>query len=135
MKRLIASVLLAAGALAAAAPALANEDCQAGSAWGAKEGCGGPQQYGVPMGTPQSAPVPRYPYAYGQQPQVAPQLRNERQFDRRYGRQDERQYDGRSDRRYDGRYDRREVNPTRGDRDGDGVANRQDRYPSDPSRW
>lgn len=27
------------------------------------------------------------------------------------------------------------LNPRRGDRDGDGVRNRDDRYPNDPRRW
>ena len=132
MKKLICSLAVLAGAMAG--PALANEDCQAGSAWGVKEGCGGPS-FGGPAVTPlPPGAVPAAPngdpYAYrryGNVPYVAgvPQYPYQGRYE---------QYPDRG--RYDqGRYERRQPNPTRGDRDGDGIANRVDRYPNDPSRW
>jgi hypothetical protein len=123
--------------MAAAGPGFADEDCQAGSTWGVKEGCGGPTQYGLPMNTPPAPPLPVHPYSDINRPhqQAAPQYPYERRYDGQY----ERRYDGQYARPHEGQYarpyERRQLNPTRRDRDGDGVANRQDRYPDDPSRW
>lgn len=119
MKKLMLSSLAALALCASSGAALADAECQAGSAWGYKEGCGGPSP-----GTPQAYPpyyVPQpgnsgwppaqqaYPYGYD---------------NRAYGPQAAPAYPyapaARANRR---------------DRDGDGVSNRRDRFPDDPSRW
>lgn len=121
MKKLMLSSLAAVALCASSGAALADAECQAGSAWGYKEGCGGPSP-----GTPQAYPpyyVPApgnsgwpaaqqaYPYAYGYEnrgyaPQAAPAYP--------YAPA---------------------ARANRRDRDGDGVSNRRDRFPDDPSRW
>jgi hypothetical protein len=142
MKKFLVCAVLAAGALATG-PALADPECQAGSAWGVKPGCGGPTQQGVPMPTPEpnvynnsgwtppgvNQPYANVPRSYSP---VVPQYAEPRRPVERYDRRDDRRYQG--DRRYE-REDRRQLQPRRGDRDGDGIANQQDRYPRDPSRW
>ena len=129
MKNLILSTFAGAAICMGAGSALADAECQAGSAWGYKPGCGGPtvggQDVNVWSPLPQSqqqaqaqgwSTAPQQPYAYGQRP------------------------------RYDGYpsmanapshypYVAPTLNPTRRDRDGDGVQNRHDRRPDDPSRW
>jgi hypothetical protein len=121
MKKLIITSLAAAALCTAAGAAFADADCQAGSAWGYKEGCGGPS-YGPAYGDANSGWPPAVqpqPYAYS-----APQPY------------------------YDSRvyppvvsvgpqypYATRRLHPSRRDRDGDGVPNWRDRYPDDPTRW
>jgi hypothetical protein len=142
MKNLILSAILAAGAVTAI-PALADPECQAGSAWGVKPGCGGPTQQGIPMPTPEpnihnnsgwTPPGGHQPYANSPRPysRVVPPVVEQRRYVERYDRRDDRRYQG--DRRYE-RDDRQVLSPRRGDRDGDGFGNQQDRYPRDPSRW
>jgi hypothetical protein len=115
-------------ALAAAALCVGNSsfaqdggaECQAGSAWGPKPGCGAGPSPGTPMPyanqrawmVPQDAApaavLPYQAYAYGNRvygPNVYP---DEARPHYRHGR------------------------ARRGDRDGDGVADRHDRAPDDP---
>lgn len=135
MKKLVLSTFAAVALGAFSGAVLADAECQAGSAWGYKEGCGGPSPgtpqghppYYVPppgnnSGWPPVQPGDPYGYAYGYgnrayvsqaapaYPYAPPARANRR------------------DRGGDGAYNRR-------DRDGDGVSNRRDRFPDDPRRW
>lgn len=111
--RLLALSLLAAASFAGAGGALAQDggaECQAGSAWGSKPGCGaGPS--GGPYGAPGSGryvapaypPLGAYgPYAYDRYTYARPAYPY--------------------------------LRPHRRDRDGDGVRNSRDRYPDNPYR-
>jgi hypothetical protein len=125
-KKLIVS-LLAAAALGGTGAAFADAECQAGSAYGAKPGCGGPTDaYG-------HVPDPRY---------------DSRHVDPRYNNSG-----GPNDRgHYPWIFSEGRVlvphaaavipqilgprhAPTRRDRDGDGIANSRDRWPHDANRW
>ena len=138
MKKLVLSIL-AVGALSSGA-VWADAECQAGSAWGLKPGCGGsdagyagnsgwapppnnsgwpppgaviPGVNAVPYGYAQSAQA--FPYGVPQYAQRAPQGRRGQQIwtDPTTGAQ-------------------YSVRPRPGDRDGDGVPNHLDRFPDDP---
>jgi hypothetical protein len=122
MQRIMLSAL-AATALCIGGSVFAQDggaECQAGSAWGPKPGCGaGPspgvanpyadqRAWVVPQAVAPATVVPYEAYAYGNRvygPNVYPE--NTRSYYRH----------GRS---------------RRGDRDGDGVPDRADRYPDDP---
>jgi hypothetical protein len=133
MKKLMLS-LVAAAAMGAGGAAFAQDaECQAGAAWGPKPGCGDPTA-APPNSTvwPQGSPYydPRHDPRSAQDPRHA--------YDPRYG-----YYDPRL-----GYYDPRVYSPaprvlplypnvaqpSRRDRDGDGVRNRYDRWPDDPRR-
>jgi hypothetical protein len=111
MRKLMLSVFAVAGFAAGAAFAQSGDaESQAGSAWRSNPD----SVYGPVPGTAEYYGNSGWPPA------------------------DQRVYDSRS-RRY-GPADRSApvypyVQPSRGDRDGDGVRNRRDRYPDDPRRW
>jgi hypothetical protein len=132
MKRLILSAV-AVAALSSGA-VWADAECQAGSAWGAKPGCGAQDQpppatvWGwTPPGSvqEQQRQSQAYPYGYGYpqisqifgipQYQALPQLRAGEQI----------WVDPSTGTPY-------RVTPRNWDRDGDGVSNTRDRYPDDP---
>lgn len=112
MKKLMLS-MLAMGAMAAGGAAFAQSaECGAGVAWGPIPGCGDPT---APPANAQVWPGHRAPY-----------------FDPRIGYYDPRVYYPPTARFYPHvPY----VQPSRRDRDGDGVRNRDDRYPDDPRRY
>ncbi|MES2936281.1 MAG: hypothetical protein V4864_01285 [Pseudomonadota bacterium] len=118
MKKTLIVSALALAALGGTGAAFADAECQAGSAYGYKPGCGGPSDsYG-------SIPDPRYGDPH------APQHDNSR-YPWRNGRYDR-----------DGRYYGPQAAvvtpryaPTRRDRDGDGVPNARDRWPDNSRRW
>jgi hypothetical protein len=117
MKKLMLS-MLAMSAMAAGGAAFAQQgdaECQAGIAWGAKPGCGDPT---APPAAPPNATVLQGPIA-------APH------YDPRFGYYDPRVYGPTSRVRPAEPY----VQPSRRDRDGDGVRNRDDRYPDNPRRY
>jgi hypothetical protein len=142
MKRLMLS-LVAVGALAAAGGALADAECQAGSAWGPKPGCPGSQgvttlpnvyndpQYNTSGGPPQvngilvpNVVVPNGAVMLpgGVLAQALPGILGQQYG--YYGYGVPQQY---ADRDGDGTADHLDR-----DRDGDGVRNNRDRYPDDP---
>jgi hypothetical protein len=125
MKKLIlcAALAAAAGGLGTAAWA-DGADCQAGNAYGAKPGCSGPDygpttREGIMGNSGMIMPPQRDEAYYGRSAPDYPYFRSE--ADRQAW---ERQ-------RWE-RAHRRDV--TRHDRDGDGVRNRDDRYPDNPYR-
>ena len=111
MKKLVLS-LAAVAALAGTPGAWADAECQAGSAWGAKPGCGAADEPTVPRlnnGLPITLAQPGWyavPYADGNNVAypVDPRTGIAYPQHRRYNRND---------------------------RDGDGVRNSRDRYPDD----
>lgn len=114
-KTLIVSAL-ALAALGSTGAAFADAECQAGSAYGYKPGCGGPTD-----SSGRSIPDPRYG-----DPR-APQYDTGRYYPWLFS---------------DGRYYAPHAAvvtpryaPTRRDRDGDGVRNSRDRWPDDTRRW
>jgi hypothetical protein len=125
MKKLILPCL-ALAALAFTAPSFADAECQAGSAYGPKPGCPGPDYGGSGSGGPVGiyhggVPVmpgnayPAYPVGRAHYPIVLSDGRTvivPQQYS---------QYP--------------QYRTSRRDRDGDGVTNRMDRFPDDPSRW
>jgi hypothetical protein len=116
MKKLMLSILAAAG-MAAGGAAFAQQggaECQAGIAWGANPGCGDPT---APPPAPPNASVLSGPIA-------------DPYYDPRFGYYDPRVYEPSRHRRAP-----LVVQPSRRDRDGDGVRNRDDRYPNDPRRY
>lgn len=124
MNKLMLSSLAALALCASGGAALADAECQAGSAWGYKEGCGGPSP-----GTPQAYP-PYYVPAPGSNTGWPPAQAGD-PYGYAYG--------------YGNRAYRPQAAPAypyaaparanRRDRDRDGVSNRRDRFPDDPSRW
>lgn len=112
MRKLMLSALVVAGLGAGAAFAQSGDaESQAGSAWRSNPG------YGPVPGTPEYygnsgwPPVQQQqPYVYGDRGYVPDAYRGARPA-YPYAR------------------------PRRGDRDGDGIPNRRDRYPNDPSRY
>jgi hypothetical protein len=114
MKKLMLS-MLAMAAMASGGSAFAQQggaECNSGIAWGANPGCGDPT---APPANAQVWPGQRAPY-----------------FDPRIGYYDPRVY-APTDRVH--RRAAPVVQPSRRDRDGDGVRNRDDRYPDDPRRY
>jgi hypothetical protein len=117
MKKLMLSLLTAAGLAAGGAAFAQDAECQAGIAWGPKPGCGDPT---APPPAPPNATVLSGPIA-------APY------YDPRFGYYDPRVYPpGAHAYPY---VVPRVVQPSRRDRDGDGVRNRDDRYPNDAWRY
>jgi hypothetical protein len=124
MKKAILSTVAALALGAASTGAFADAECQAGSAWGGKPGCGNsvvvpqaqPQVYG---GHDQGASGWSPDMAYGQQgyyyglPGVLGQILADGRVVPQY--------------QYQAPYAR-----TDRDRDGDGIRNNRDRYPDDP---
>lgn len=115
MRKLVLAAL-AAASLTAAGGVLAQDggaECQAGSAWGPKPGCG-------------SGPAaPHYPYI--ERPQGAYVIPAD-PHSRTYPRYAPYAYDGTAK----ARPARPVQQPHRRDRDGDGVRNNRDRFPDDP---
>jgi hypothetical protein len=116
MNKMILSTLACAALCGLAGPAMADAECQAGSAYGYKPGCGGPsfggQEYNPPtilQNTPPQQPYANQPYYY-------PPVANARPH-------------------YPYVVPNAPVfQPSRRDRDGDGVVNWRDRHPDDPYR-
>ena len=127
MKKAILSTVAALALGAASTGAFADAECQAGSAWGGKPGCGNvvvvpqaqPQYGGVDPGASGWSPDMAYGqnngYYYGGVPGVLGQVLS----DGRVVPLPQYQY-------------RAPYTPTERDRDGDGVRNNRDRYPDDP---
>ena len=151
MKKLMLS-LAALAALSLSGGAWADAECQAGSAYGTKPGCGPvdapgsvPPAWGATPPPPNTTAVPQghsgapgyYPPGYYPPaaaivlPQIlqsapAPYVYVDPRTGIAYAQNDGREY---LDRDRDGIPDYRDR-----DRDGDGVRNSRDRYPDDP-RW
>jgi hypothetical protein len=115
MRKLVLSVFAAAGLVAGAAFAQGGDaQSQAGSAW---------------RTNPDYGPVPGTPEYYGNSgfpPAGQPYI-----YDYRSGRYVPHAYRSAPAYPYVHPYAQR----SRRDRDGDGVRNREDRYPDDPRRW
>jgi hypothetical protein len=140
MKKLILAGVAATAMIAGVAPAMADAECQAGSAWGAKPGCDGAAAnvyvppatvYGNSGWTPNNV----YPYGHyplGAVPLALSQMQSITLPDGRLALLDPRtgqivNRGGWNDRDGDGVRDSRDT-----DRDGDGVKNYRDRHPDDP---
>jgi hypothetical protein len=122
MQKILLSAV-AAAALCVGSIAFAQDggaECQAGSAWGPKPGCGaGPSpgaanpypdrnDWVVPQAVAPATVLPDRAYAYGNRVYGSNVYPDDARSYRRHGR------------------------ARRGDRDGDGVPDRWDRYPDDP---
>jgi hypothetical protein len=137
MKKLILAGTAAVAMLAGMPVAMADAECQAGSAWGAKPGCdsAGANPYVVPNTVYNNSGGPTvysYPYALGAVPLALAQMQNITLPDGRLALLDPRTgqivNNGTwNDRDGDGVRDSRDT-----DRDGDGVKNYRDRWPDDP---
>jgi hypothetical protein len=150
MNKLTLSILATAALLAGGAAFAQSGDAesQAGSAWR------GVQNYGPytvpqpgPAGRPDSStgigPVPGTPEYYGNSGWTPPAYGYVYRGTDAYGRpiydaapvDQYRQRNWRDGFARGDRHDRRYDRQARRDRDGDGVPDRVDRYPNDPSRW
>ncbi len=114
MKKALIVSALALAALGGTGAAFADAECQAGSAYGYKPGCGGPSDARGDI------PDPRYGDPHAPQYDTRPHSR--------WG-----QADGRHYAPYAAAASR--YAPSRRDRDGDGVPNARDRWPDNSRRW
>jgi len=114
MRKLVLALLAVAGLYAGAVFAQDAESL-AGGAWRTTPNPnlvpGTPEYYGNSGWPPAPPQQPQYPYYYGNRGYPVPYAYGAPAPAYPY------------------------LRPRRGDRDGDGVPNRRDRYPGDPSRW
>jgi hypothetical protein len=121
MRKLMLSVVLGAASLAAGAAyaQIGDASSEAGSAWRTNPNPNPNPNYGPIPGTPEY-----YGNSGGSLPTEQPHLYGYDNRGRAYG-----PYAYRSAPAH------RHLQPSRRDRDGDGVRNSRDRYPDNPRRW